>query len=188
MPFTFTAAPSSRISKPRKKKPLLTRSLSSPFQTLPRRKPIERAQSKPEIDTEDDLFGDRLDDRGLIVSLAGELSLRDVPQTMKYICSHMFDALPEKTGMNSIRIAEVLNFRKSLPPIVTTAHIHAFLKSPTDIEREIAELAAAGVVRKIIVPGRGSRGSSIGDALVFVQDWRLIVDKAELDPATRGTV
>lgn len=172
MPFTFTAAPSSRITKPKAKKISLRRAASTPFPLLHPRKPIQRSQSKPEIvKDEDDLFEDRLDDVGLVATLAGDLSLRDVVQSMKHIRSHMFDNLPARSGMSSTRIAEVLNFRRYLPPIVTNVHVHALIKSPTLVEREIAEVTSAGLLRKVVVPGRGVGRSSVSDALVLIEDW-----------------
>ncbi|MCJ1431729.1 hypothetical protein MMC27_001084 [Xylographa pallens] len=181
MPFTFTAAHSSRISKPRAKKISLKRAASTPFPKLNQRKPIQRSESKPELveDDADDLFQDHLDDVGLVACLASDLSLRDVVPAMKYVRSHMFDDIPERSGMNSTRTAEVLNFRRLLPPIVTNVHVHALIKSPTLVEREIAELTSAGLLRKIVVPGRGVGRSSISDALVLVEDWEQLVKAAE---------
>jgi len=63
---------------------------------------------------------------------------------------------------------------------VTNVHVHALIKSPTLVEREIAELTSAGLLRKIVVPGRGVGGSSISDALVLVEDWEQLV-KEEKD-------
>ncbi|MCJ1298506.1 hypothetical protein MMC08_001296 [Hypocenomyce scalaris] len=178
MPLNFSAAHSSRITKHKSKNPLLKRSSSLPFANAARRKPVQRSQSKPEIvEDDEDLFGDRLDDNGLVTSLATDLSLRDVAQIIRYIRTHMFDQLPERGGMNSTQIAEVLNLRKSLPPIVSVAHVHALISSPTAAEREIAELTRAGVVRKITVPGRGTGGSSMGEGLVLVSDWEEMVNK-----------
>lgn len=179
MPLNYSAAYSSRITKAKAKNPLLRRSASSPFAALPRRKTLQRSKSKPEaIDDEDDLFGDRLDDAGLVVSLATDLSLRDVAQAIQYVHTHMFDELPERGGMNSTRVAEVLNFRKSLPPIVTVAHVHAMIGSPTAVEKEIAELTKAGVIRKLVVPGRGVGGASVGEGLVLAKHWELMVTEA----------
>jgi len=179
MPLNYSAAFSSRITKSKSKIPLLRRSTSSPFAGLPRRKPIQRSKSKPEaVDEDDDLFGDRLDDAGLVASLALDLSLRDVAQVTKYVCNHMFDEVPEKGGMNSTRIAEVLNFRKSLPPIVTIAHVHAMIGSPTAVEKEIAELMKAGIIRKLVVPGRGVGGASVGEGLVLAKHWELMINEA----------
>lgn len=182
MPLNYSAAHSSRITKAKTKNPLLRRSVSSPFADLPRRKPLQRSKSKPEaLEDDDDLFQDKLDDAGLVISLATEFSLRDVPQAIQYVRDHMFDELPERGGMNSTRIAEVLNFRKSLPPIVTIAHVHAMVGSPTAVEKEIAELTKAGVVRKLVVPGRGVGGASFGECLVLVKDWqRMVVEAPDL--------
>ena len=181
MPLHLSAAHSSRIKKPSSKNPLLKRSSSSPFQAFNQRKPIQRTQSKPEVGGDDeDFFGDRLDDIGLVTTLATDLSLRDVAQMVRYIRSHMFDALPEKGGFNSTRIAEILNFRKSLPPTVTVSHVHAFIQSPTRTEREIAELTKAGVIRKFVVPGRGVGGSSVGEGLVLVEEYEKLLKQSDV--------
>ena len=160
-----------RVSKPKSSKPSFLRSASSPFSNAPRRKPVQRSKTRPENADEDEEFEDKLEDLGLVETLQTDLSLRDVPQTMKHIKTHMFDDIPEKSGMNSTRTAEVLNYRKNLPPIVTNAHIHALINSPTMVEKEIGQLAAAGIIRRIIVPGRGTGAASISDALVVVKDW-----------------
>ena len=184
MPLNYTAAHSSRISKPS-----LKRSASSPFSLHKQRKPISRASSKPEtLDEAEDYFGDRLEDRGLVKTLATDLSLRDVAQTIKYIRSHMFDDLPEAGGFNSVRISEILRFRKSLPPTVTVTHVHAFLRSPTATDKEIAELAKAGVVRKIVVPGRGTGGSSIAEGVILYPDFERLVQESGLDEEIANTL
>lgn len=153
--------------------------------------------SKPELshgdgdgdedDDDDDLFGDRLDDLGLVKSLATDPNLRDVAQVIKNTCSHMFDVLPECGGFNSTMIAEILNFRKSLPPTVSAAHVHALSESPSRTEREIVELTMAGTTRRIVVPGRGTGGSSIGDGLVLSKDVEALVRQSkELHPSLVG--
>ena len=175
MSLQFSAAHSSRITKPRSKNPLLKRSASSPFASLNRRKPIQRSQSKPEASHfDEDLFSDH----ALAADLTTNLSLRDVVQVIKYTRGHMFDPLPEKGGFNGVRIAEVLNFRKSLPPTVTIAHVHALMPSATAAEREIAELSRKGILRKIVVPGRGTGGSSVAEALVLWEDLEEAVKAA----------
>jgi hypothetical protein len=84
----------------------------------------------------------------------------------------MFNNIPQQgAGMSSTRIAEVLNFRKALPPIVTVAHVQALLNSPTTVEREIAELVNGGAVRKIVIPGRGG----LGEILILVKDLEDII-------------
>jgi len=181
MPLNFSAAHSSQVTKKSQyKNPLLKRSASSPFVDFKRRKPVQRSKSKPEtVDDDDDFFGDRLDDIGIVKSLAADLSLRDVAQTIQYIHSHMFDAMPESGGFNSTKIAEILNFRRSLPPTVTVSHVHALVPSPSWTEREIADSTKAGVVRKIVIPGRGTGGSSIGEGLILSRDVENMVMEAK---------
>ena len=181
MPLNFSAAHSSRITKrSTPKNPLFRRSSSSAISTLKQRKPVQRSQSKIEkAEDDEDFFGDRLDNVGLVTSLATDLSLRDVAQIVRHVRTHMFDAMPERGGFNSTQIAEILNFRKSLPPTVTVTHVHALTSSPTATEREITELAKAGIIRKIVVPGRGIGGSSISDGLVLVEDIERIMNETE---------
>jgi hypothetical protein len=183
MSLRFSAAHSSRINK-NSKAPGLKRTAStpSPFASLPRRKPIQR--SKTVQDADEDLFGDRLDDVGLVKALATDLSLRDVPQAIAYIRTRMFSDVPlQAAGMNSTRTAEVLNFRKNLPPIVTVSHVHALLNSPTTVEKEIAEMIRGGVVRKIVVPGRGG----IGELLILQKDIEAMLEQnTDLDKSIKG--
>lgn len=94
----------------------------------------------------------------------------------------VFEPMPENGGFNSTRIAEILNFRKSLPPTVTVAHVHALTPSPTTTEREIAELTTAGTIRRTVTPGRGTGGSSVGEGLILSRDLeRLVKESAFLD-------
>jgi hypothetical protein len=62
-----------------------------------------------------------------------------------------------------------------LPPIVTVAHVDALSTSPTATERDISQLAQAGILRRVIIPHRGSGASAVGDGLVSVQEWRKLV-------------
>lgn len=181
MPFNFSAAPSSRIVKKRQSKTPLLKLSSSSLTNGP-------SKSAHEVDDdEDDIFLDRLDEIALVHSLRTDLSLRDVPQTMQHIRVHMFDPVPESGGMNSTRIAEVLNFRKSLPPMVTLAHIHALVGSPTAVEREIAELTIAGLIRKTVVPGRGKGASSISEGIILSKDLKILVKEIDgLDNKIKG--
>lgn len=177
MSFKFSAAHSSRI----KKTPSLKRSTSSPFSSLPRRKPVQRSKSKPEAEDDEDLYGDRLDDKGLVKTLITDLTLRDVAQAIQYIRGRMFAGMPERAGMNSTRIAEVLNFRKTLPPVVTVSHVQALLNSPTTVEREIAELMRGGAIRKIVVPGRGG----VGEGLILVRDLEKMVRESQMEEGVK---
>lgn len=180
MNFAFSAAHSSRIRKTSQaKKPLLKRSSSSPFAQLPRRKPLQRSKSKPEGLVEDeDLFEEPLDEIGLVKTLATELSLRDVAQILKYELDHMFDPIAENGGFNSVRVSDILNFRKALPPVLTVTHIHALSRSPTAIEREILYLSREGILRKIVVPGRGIGGSNVGDSLILSENIQRLIRAA----------
>ncbi|EOD51104.1 putative serine-threonine protein kinase 19 protein [Neofusicoccum parvum UCRNP2] len=169
--FQTTPAKSSRVTKPARRKrdnPLLRRSSSSPFATSPRRKSSSESATKSGAANEDSIYDEPLDDTGVVASLATDLELRDVPQFMQNIQTRMFTPVPERaSGMNGQRTAEVLNYRINLPPVVSVAHVHALSRSPTVTEREIAELTRAGVIRKVVVPGRGVGGAAVGEGGVY---------------------
>lgn len=185
-----TGSHSSRVKKSRRQnqESLLRRQSSSPFATGARRKPSSGKGKAKAPDTSGDTGDEPLDDTGVIVSLVSDLSLRDVAQFIQNIQRRMFDDIPERSsGMNSTRIAEVLNYRRSLPPIVTIAHVHAMCSSTTQADREIAELAQAGVVRKITIPNRGAGTENVGEGLVLVQQWdELVLSHPELEEETKG--
>lgn len=108
-------------------------------------------------------------------------------QALSYIRDSIFDEIPQRAGMNSTRIAEVLNFRRSLPPLVSVAHVHTLLDAPTRVEKEVMELVSTGRVRRLVVPGRGNDAAGLGDCLVLVEDWeRLVRDSNALDPSLKG--
>ena len=189
MTLNYSAAHSSRVTKRTSKPPQLRRSVTSPFTTFNQRKPIQRSKSKPESSAQDeeDFFGERLDDLGLVTTLATDLSLRDVAQIVQYANGHMFDPLPERGGWNSTRISEILNFRRSLPAAVTLTHVHGLSKSPTAAEREISEMIKANVLRKIVIPGRGNGGSSVGEALILWTDLEGMLERSDIvDDALKG--
>ncbi|KAF4782377.1 hypothetical protein HER10_EVM0011515 [Colletotrichum scovillei] len=150
--------------------------------TSAKRNSISHAQD--DDDDDDDFFHDRLDDAGLVAALATDMSLRDVVQAIKYTRSRMFGPVPtEAAGMNSTRIAEVLNYRRAMPGIVTTSHLHALLASPTAVEREVAELQRGGALRKIYVQRRGG----LGEALIQTSELEdMIAKSAELDDDARS--
>ncbi len=179
MPLTFSAAHSSRVTKRTLKPPQLTRSASTSFSSYKQRKPVQRSRSNPEKAEQEDFFGDKLDDIGLVVTLATDLSLRDVAQITRFANTQMFDSLPERGGFNSTKIAEILTFRRSLPAFATIAHVHALSRSPTVTEREIFELMKANVLRKIVIPGRGTGGSALGEGLVLVKDLEVMLERSD---------
>jgi hypothetical protein len=186
MPFQRTAAASSRITKPGSR-----RSSSSPFTNVKRKKPTTSPRKKPIPDEGDsDTFDAQLDDLGVITSLAQDLRFSDVAQLLLYIRSRMFSAIPETgAGMNSTRKAEVFNFRVSLPPITSVAHVHALMDSPTTTEREIALLVNKGVVRRAVVPDRGKGGDALGDGLVLVDEWeKAITTEGSLTTELKGAL
>ena len=132
---------------------------------------------------EEDYFHDKLDDYGLVKALATDLNLRDVVQAMRYIRGRMFEEIPQAgAGMNSTKIADVLNYRATLPAVTTTGHVQALLASPTAVERETVELMRAGTLRRIVVPRRGA----IGESLILSADLeKMVGSAASLDAATR---
>lgn len=184
---------SSRVRKSKKSVAKKSASSQSPSSSswaasLPRSKPSapQRKRSKLDEDDDDDLFDDKLDDYGLVRALGTDLNLRDTSQAVLYIRSHMFSPMPEQaTGMNSTRIAEVLNYRKRMPPIVTISHVQTLLSSPSAVEREIAELARAGFLRKVVVARRGD----IGETVVLSADFeQMVKDSTSLDKKTKDSL
>lgn len=157
--------------------PLLRRKSSSPFANLQRSKP-NNSRKASATDKEE-----RLDDTGLVATLAVKGVRQDVVSLMRHIQARAFDEVPDHgAGMGSERTSEVLRFRKGLPPIVTLAHLHAISRSSTETERELARLIAEGKVRKITVPGRGRGGAAVGDGIVLVEDWiQCVRDEDGLD-------
>ncbi|KAI1422690.1 serine-threonine protein kinase 19-domain-containing protein [Xylaria sp. FL1777] len=146
--------------------------------SLPRRKPGGGARTSSKnkrVVADDDFFeDDKLDDFGLVTALATDLSLCDTPQAIQYIRTRMFAPVPDTAaGMTSTRISEVLNYRRNLPPIVSVAHVQALLSSPSAVEREVAELARRGFLRRITVPRRGA----VGEFIVLASDYETSLKK-----------
>lgn len=172
---------SSTLSSRPTAKPSSSSSSASPSpswaSSLPRRKPGvgAKAATKNKVGNDDDLFGDdKLDDFGLVTALATDLRLRDTPQAIQYIRTRMFTPVPETAaGMTSTRIAETLNYRRNLPPIVSIAHVQALLSSPSAVEREVAELTRQGFLRRIVVPRRGV----VGEFVVLASDYETSLKK-----------
>ncbi|KAF2221831.1 serine-threonine protein kinase 19, partial [Elsinoe ampelina] len=174
MSFSATGARRPLQSKP-KQNPFLKRSSSS-FSNHARTKPSAAEPVAKKIKTQHDSDDEALHHGGIITSLAQPGTPQDVVSLMNHIRSTMFDPIPERSsGMNSSRIAEVLNFRRDLAPIVSIAHIHALSASPTTTDREIAKLTQAGTIRRITIPGRGTGGSPIGHGLVLTSDWTSLI-------------
>ncbi|KAK2595245.1 hypothetical protein QQS21_007032 [Conoideocrella luteorostrata] len=147
-----------RITKPRR--PAATT-------TAAQQSPSKRAKTKKQ---DEPLYPDKFADLGIlpILSEHEQLTLRDVVQAMRYIRSHIFTAAPS-TGLSSTRMAEVLNYRASVPRIVTVGHINAVLRdAPSRVEREVVELVNRGMLRRVRVERRGG----LGEALIEMDDLR----------------
>ncbi|PSK55380.1 hypothetical protein B9Z65_2769 [Elsinoe australis] len=180
MSFSATGARRSLQSKP-KQNPFLKRSSSS-FSNHARTKPgtSEPVAKKVKVqhDNDDD---EPLRHGGIVTTLTRPGQPQDVLFLMKYVQDTMFDDIPERSaGMNSTRIAEVLNFRKNLAPIVSLAHLHAISVSPTATDREVAKLISTGVLRRISVPGRGKGHAPLGDGLILTSALTSLVHSSSL--------
>jgi hypothetical protein len=135
--------------------------------------------------TED--FHDPLPDVGGSHFISQSTPVQNVRQAIQYIRDGMFEELPARVGMNSTRIAELLNFRRSLPPLASVAHVHTLLEAPTQVEREIAELVQSGHIRRLIIPGRGNDAAGLGDCLVLAEDWeKLVQASTALETPVKG--
>lgn len=154
---------------------VLRRKISvSPISAPARKRARARQQSKFEFDD------DRLDDTGYTPSLAPSSIDQDILSLLRYIQAHTWADVPDRaSGMGSERISEVLRFRKGLPPIVSVAHLYALSQSSTNVDRELSRLIAQGVVRRVVIPGRGKRGSGVGEGVALVQDWKRLLQEAE---------
>lgn len=175
------------MRKPAAKTPALRRSTTSPFCNLPRRKPNHRTKSAD--DRNDDSAEERnekLDDTGTVISLAAISPVQGVIATIKHSHANMFTDIPERAGMNSTRIAELLNYRKRLPQIVSLAHVHGLISASTRTERQIADLIASGDIRKLTVSGRGNEISGLREFLILSSDLEICIRNSLLDPSVAG--
>ena len=115
---------------------------------------------------EDDANHQKLVDTGKAVTSISIDGVKDVSSALEYITATIFSPLPDRAGMNSTRIAEVLNFQKNLPPVVTLAHVHALISASSKVEREVAALLATNQCRKLKIVGRGNDVSGISEVLL----------------------
>lgn len=206
MPFQTKAAPSSRVNKSSGvRKAALKKAF--PFARHQRAKPfIQRSPASKDLEAVETLHHEPLNngrarqsavrgsvdpplpDVGPSRYVAKTTAVSNVIQAIQYVQNTMFSDIPDtRSGMNSTRIAQVLNFRRALPPIVSVAHVHVLLDAPTKVEREIVELVQDGRVRRLLIPGRGSSAAGLGDCLVLVEDWEMLVrNSAELEDKLKG--
>ncbi|KAM3564261.1 hypothetical protein ARSEF4850_001939 [Beauveria asiatica] len=159
-----------KVSRPSASRQGSSNSAAASRSTSHSQSPSPRKQRTPSVrprggqdDVDAEYFPEKLEDAGgLATLLATELTLRDVVQAMRYISAHMFSPVPE-TGFTSTRRTELLNYRRTMPPLVTAGHVHAILagNGPTRVEREIAELLGRGVLRRVRVERRGGGGEAL---------------------------
>ncbi|KAJ5782798.1 hypothetical protein N7457_004572 [Penicillium paradoxum] len=178
MTLRLTSAPVSGIKKRKASAP---KPRASPFAAHARRKPTSGGANSLKS-TADLGYDDPLPDIGGSHFISETAPVQNVLQAIQYIRDGMFEDLPARAGMNSTRIAEVLNLRRSLPPLASVAHVHTLLEAPTQVEREIVEQIQAGRIRRLIIPGRGNDAAGLGDCLVLAEDWeKLVQDSPSLE-------
>ena len=178
MPLRLTSAPVSGIKK--RKNPTTHRSHTSPFST--------HVRSKPHTGSREVAREAPLPDVGPSRYVADTTPVENVIQAISCIKDSMWEPLPSRAGMNSTRIADVLNFRRCLPPLASVAHVHMLLEAPTLVEKEIIDVVRSGQVRRLIVPGRGSDAAGLGDCLVLTEDWEASVRGGILDSSLQGSL
>lgn len=190
MPLYLTGSHSSRVRKSGSKPPSLKKSISSTFSHLSRRKPYQNVQRATSADIYNQQSpegaDERLDVSGRVVSLATISSTDGVLHAIKHGHDSIFCDIPERAGMNSTRIAEVLNFRRGLPSILSLAHVHGLIAASTQTEREIAGLVASGDIRRLTVSGRGNDISGLGEFLILTQDLEARIRDSSLDASVAG--
>src|SRR5689334_6846436 len=133
MPLYLTASHSSRVQKPGKGPTVRHSSLSTPPRSSQARpKPVARPRARTtagRLSVGDEAASggggggaaaadEKLDATGAVLSSIFVPSVSDVPTALDHSIAMMFCELPERAGMNSTRIAKVLNFQKSIPPLV----------------------------------------------------------------------
>lgn len=155
---------------------------SSPFANFSRTKALQRSKSLADNDGED-AAGEAatLDATGKIVPSTSLSKAKSVEDAIKQSTESMFCEMPERAGMNSVRIAEVLNFRKGLPPVVTASHVHALVGASSQTEREISALVAAGKLHKIKLLGRGNDLSGLSELLILTSGLEGMLRSSALD-------
>ncbi|KAE8145222.1 serine-threonine protein kinase 19-domain-containing protein, partial [Aspergillus avenaceus] len=184
MPLRITSAPVSGVKK--RRKIVNQGTCSNPFANHARRKVIAQSST---VFKEDVLGGEyqagcnreSLPDIGISRYIPETVPVDSVTKALCYIRDNMFEDLPIRAGMNSTRIAEVLNFRRSLPPLASVAHIHTVLDAPTMVEKDVMRLVMSGLIRRLIIPGRGNDAAGLGDCLVLSEDWEKLVRESSLE-------
>lgn len=172
MSLRITSAPVAGIKK--NKRPA---SRPSPFARHARSKPSSQSSRSVKSDEPDQ---EPLPDVGVSHYISETAHIQNVVQAIYYVRQNMFEDIPVRAGMNSTRIADLLNLRRSLPPLASVAHVHAVLDAPTKVEKEIVELVNDGHVHRLVVPGRGTDAAGLGDCLVLAEDLEALVQDSKL--------
>ncbi|KAF3942172.1 hypothetical protein ABW19_dt0208365 [Dactylella cylindrospora] len=111
-----------------------------------------------------------------------------VPEAITYVLENQFTPLPPTLvglGLSRDSVADILNFRKSLPPVVLVNHLHALLPSRTETERSINALVADGTLRRVNIR-TGTAGSLEG--VIRTDDFlKSIAQSSHLDSDTKDT-
>ncbi|KAK6340816.1 hypothetical protein TWF696_009134 [Orbilia brochopaga] len=112
---------------------------------------------------------------------------QDVPAAIAFVLARRFTPLPETLvglGLSRDALADILSFRRALPPVVPLSHLHALLPSRTDTERAIAALTADGTLRRVQLRGGTSTASTM-DAVMLTDDFLKAVARSSLDDETK---
>lgn len=132
---------------------------------------MQRAHSIARALDDDEDADSALAGPGKIVKAIEAAGVRGALSAVSYSRSSMFEGLPERAGMNSVRIAEVLNFQRNLPPVSTLAHVHALLSASSKTEREIQHQLADNKIRRLKLVGRGNDVSGLNELLISTEDY-----------------
>lgn len=124
-----------------------------------------------------------MDATGVTLSVMRVATATDVLSAIQHVTNLMFCAIPERAGMNSTRISEVLNYQKNIPPLVSLAHVHALISASSKTERQINDLIANGQIRRIKVIGRGNDISGVSDSLILTSSLEALLRQSDVDPS-----
>jgi hypothetical protein len=187
MPSYLASAQASRIRKPGSVAGL-RRHASSPFAANSRTKPsIKRAQSLQDVVEQKGSDHEELPKEGAVLSVIQVATAVDVLSAMHHATTTMFSQIPERAGLNSVRIAEVLNFQRSMPPLVSLAHVHALISASSKTERQINSLVTQGAIRRIKIFNRGNDISGASDYLVATASFASLLTASSIDTETTAT-
>lgn len=192
MPTYLQRIHSGRITKPSAStsSPTLNRSLSAPLNTAKSIQsgvaPLKRSQTvalrlnENHRDDEGNPPRSRTSTPVSTYKCAG-----DVTAAVLHALTTMFDDLPIRSGLDSVGISNVLNFRRGLPRIVTFSHLHALMSSSSSqTEREIQGLLASGELVKLRLVGRGNEISGLGEVLIRREDYHASLIENGIEPGT----